>query len=324
LFWLTLAVAKFYKATDSFTCISNPSIHLSLSQINDDFCDCPDGSDEPGTSACSSLSRLSPQTPSIVALHHFNTTLALPGFYCKNKGHNPTYIPFTFVNDGICDHELCCDGSDEWAGVGSIKCEDKCKSIGEDWKKHDEGRQKSQTNAAKRRKELVAAGSKIRQEVQDQIQNFAVKMEGSQLQVEALEKEKNNIERREKGKVVKAAVKGGKASVLAGLAKTRMVDLRDALVGLRQQRNSYEERLSELEKILGTFKEEYNPNFNDEGVKRAVRSWEEYAAKEKPQEGDAAHERDIEQMTKGDDGINWEEFDGAEETTSDVNVCECL
>jgi protein kinase C substrate 80K-H len=64
--------SKHYKSLESFKCINNPDITLDISQINDDYCDCPDGSDEPGTSACSHLN---------------DTSLAIPGFYCKNKGH---------------------------------------------------------------------------------------------------------------------------------------------------------------------------------------------------------------------------------------------
>ncbi|VAH60262.1 unnamed protein product [Triticum turgidum subsp. durum] len=64
-------------------------------QLNDDFCDCPDGTDEPGTSAC-------PEAK----------------FYCKNTGHSPITIFSSRVNDGICD---CCDGSDEYGSNGTCK-----------------------------------------------------------------------------------------------------------------------------------------------------------------------------------------------------------
>lgn len=72
--------------TDKFLCDKGSKV-LSSKDINDDFCDCFDGSDEPGTSACSS-----------------------GNFYCTNKGFRSMKIPSSNVNDGICD---CCDGSDE-------------------------------------------------------------------------------------------------------------------------------------------------------------------------------------------------------------------
>ncbi|KAL3529815.1 hypothetical protein ACH5RR_009137 [Cinchona calisaya] len=71
---------------------------FSKSQLNDDFCDCPDGSDEPGTSACPNGK-----------------------FYCKNAGHIPLSLYSSLVNDGICD---CCDGSDEYDG--QVKCPNTC------------------------------------------------------------------------------------------------------------------------------------------------------------------------------------------------------
>jgi protein kinase C substrate 80K-H len=134
-------------------CISNPSITVPIAQVNDDYCDCPDGSDEPGTAACSYISPLSPPQPSGGKAGTVNESLALPGFYCKNKGHIASYIPFTNVNDGVCDYELCCDGSDEYDGVGGVKCEDQCAKIGKEWRKQDEIRQKSLNAARQRRKD---------------------------------------------------------------------------------------------------------------------------------------------------------------------------
>ncbi|XP_052190739.1 glucosidase 2 subunit beta [Diospyros lotus] len=80
----------------------NGSKKFSKSQLNDNFCDCPDGSDEPGTSACP----------------HGK-------FYCRNAGHVPLSIFSSRVNDGICD---CCDGSDEYDG--KVKCPNTCWEAG--------------------------------------------------------------------------------------------------------------------------------------------------------------------------------------------------
>ena len=53
---------------------------LPVAQVNDGYCDCDDGSDEPGTSACPN-SR----------------------FYCVNKGYRGKYLPSMYVGDGVCD-----------------------------------------------------------------------------------------------------------------------------------------------------------------------------------------------------------------------------
>lgn len=69
-------------------CLGNPEIEIEWRTVNNNYCDCPDGSDEPGTSACKNGK-----------------------FYCETEKH---FINSDKVNDGICD---CCDGSDEWKGV---------------------------------------------------------------------------------------------------------------------------------------------------------------------------------------------------------------
>ncbi|KAH8783877.1 protein kinase-like protein C substrate [Hyaloscypha finlandica] len=308
--------AKFYKAADGFTCISNPSIKLDISKVNDDYCDCPDGSDEPGTAACTYLSALSPPQPIVGAP---NTTLALPGFYCKNKGHIPSYISHTYVNDGVCDYDVCCDGSDEWAGVGGVKCEDKCKEIGKEWRRLDEIRQKSARNALKKKTELVNEAQALRAGVELRISSLHVEIKDQEKKVEELKKKYEEVERSERGKVVKSAGKGSKVTVLAGLAKQRVEELRNALVGLVNKRDELRWKVKELETILSTFKEEYNPNFNDEGVKRAVKSWEDYAAKKdaSPESDESVEDRDIESISKADsetEGINWAEWETEEES----------
>ncbi|KAF1933012.1 uncharacterized protein M421DRAFT_416614 [Didymella exigua CBS 183.55] len=311
--------AKFYKDTETFTCISNPSIKLDIARLNDDYCDCPDGSDEPGTSACSYISPLSPPRPSRREPGSFDETLALPGFYCKNKGHIPSYIPFTNVNDGKCDYELCCDGSDEYEGVGGVKCPDQCASIGKEWRKQDEARQKSLNNARQKRKELIAESGRLRKEVEDRISTLKAQIEGQTQKVDALTKSLAEIERTEKGKVVRGAGKGGKVTVLASLAKERIRELADNVERVRRERDAAKGRIDELEAMLKRFKDEYNPNFNDEGVKRAVKAWEDYAAQDWP-DSDAARDRDLDEMLKPDSesAIKWDEFETVEESDVDV------
>lgn len=250
----------------------------------------------------------------------YNETLALPGFYCKNKGHLPSYIPFTNVNDGVCDYEVCCDGSDEWEGVGGVKCEDRCAKIGKEWRKQDEARQKSLGAANKRRKELVTESARLKKEVEDRIQTLKTQIEGAELKVQALEKNLAEIERQEKGKVIKGAGQGGKLTVLTSLAKERIQELTDNLGRVRGERDAARSRIDELEGILRRFKEEYNPNFNDEGVKRAVKAWEDYAAQDRPGP-DEARDRDLDEILKPDSesAIKWEEFEDTAE--SDVEVC---
>ena len=226
------------------------------------------------------------------------------------------------VNDGVCDYDLCCDGSDEWAGVGGIKCENKCKEIGKEWRKNDEQRQRSLGQAAKRRKELIADATRLRAQVEARIQTLQTEAEGSSVKVKELEVALAEIEKRERGKVLKGGGKSSRIAVLAGLAKDRIEELRTSLHELRQQRNTAIERVQELEALFTTFKEEYNPNFNDEGVKRAVRSWEEYAARDKPSMSNEADDRDLEEIAKPDDdsgAIRWSEWEEPDET--DVEVC---
>ncbi|KAG9238762.1 putative glucosidase 2 subunit beta [Amylocarpus encephaloides] len=311
----------FYKSTDSFTCISDPSITLSPSQINDEYCDCPDGSDEPGTAACTYLSALSPPQP---IAGNKNTSAALPGFYCKNKGHISGYIPHMYVNDGVCDYEICCDGSDEWQGVGGKKCEDRCKEIGKEWRRLDDIKQKAMRGALKRKEELLKDAGMKRASVEMSISRTETEIKSLESKERELKKVYEEVERRERGKVVvgKEGGKSSKVTVLAGLAKARVDELRSTLTSVATKRDALKEKVKDLEGILAKFKEERNPNFNDEGVKRAVQAWEDYAANKMGGDDDEALDRDVESVSKPDsetEGINWTEWE-TEGEESDVEA----
>jgi protein kinase C substrate 80K-H len=235
----------------------------------------------------------------------------LPGFYCKNKGHIPAYIPHTYVNDGVCDYEVCCDGSDEWEGVGGVKCPDKCQGIGKEWRRLDEIRHQAAANALKKKADLVAQARGLRDGLVANIAQLAGEIKELEGQTAELERKYNDIERRERGRVVISKGKGSKVTVLAGLAKQRVEELRNALVSVAEKRDGLKARVRELETILSTFKEEYNPNFNDEGVKRAVKAWEDYAAN-KVETDDEEEDSEIEEITQPDsetEGINWTEWE---------------
>lgn len=315
-------VAKYYRAPHTFGCIANPTIEIAAEKVNDDYCDCPDGSDEPGTSACSHISPLSPPFPVDSTTGAVNTTNVLPGFYCKNKGHQPGYVAFLSVNDGICDYDVCCDGSDEWDHVGGVNCPDKCMEIGKEWRKQSEQKKRAMSDASKKQKELVVEASRLKKEVEDRISDLETNVKGMATKVKDLEVQLQEVERRERGKIVQSAGKGSKVTVLAGLAKGRIEELRAALIDIRLQRDAGRKRIRELEALLTTFKAEYNPNFNDEGVKRAVRGWEEYAARD-PVVEDAARDRDLEEMSKPDheiDGIKWEEWERPDENDVELRM----
>ena len=229
-------------------------------------------------------------------------------------------MPFLAVNDGICDYDVCCDGSDEFNHVGGVSCPDKCKEIGKEWRTKDEQRQKAMSTAIKKKKELAAEAARLRKEVEDMIADMEVQLKGYEIKVADSERELQEVERRERGRVVKGPGKGDKTTMLARLAKERVEELRDSLLTVRAQRDAEKERLKELESILAKFKEEYNPNFNDEGVKRAVRSWEDYIVRDKPAD-DAGLERDLDEICKPDsesEGINWAEWEKTGEDEGDV------
>lgn len=183
--------------------------------------------------------------------------------------------------------------------------------------------EKSLGAASQKRKELVAEAGRLRKQVEDRIQSLETEIQGAVLKVKSLETALADAERQERGKVIRSTGKGSKFGTLIQMAKDRIEELRESLVEVRQQRDTASARLTELEGLLSTFKAEYNPNFNDEGVKRAVRSWEDYVARDKPAIGDAAHDRDLDEISKPDSEtgvIPWSDWEEGEESDVDVRT----
>eukprot|EP00392_Amoebophrya_sp_AT5.2_P005370 g5379.t1 len=87
---------------------------LQPGMVNDGFCDCVNGVDEPFTSACAGHALPDTDQPSQTLQQESPSSTSewlKPNlFYCENAGAKPKYIYSSQVGDGVCD---CCDASDE-------------------------------------------------------------------------------------------------------------------------------------------------------------------------------------------------------------------
>ena len=87
--------APAYRAA-AFRCDAGGT-ELPSTALNDGFCDCEDGTDEPGTAACPA-----------------------GRFFCPHQdAAHRRFVPSAQVGDGHCD---CCDCADEPPGTGKVSC----------------------------------------------------------------------------------------------------------------------------------------------------------------------------------------------------------
>lgn len=238
-------VAKYVPTTSTsgagqtWTCLDG-SKQISWNAVNDDYCDCPDGSDEPGTSAC----------PNGV-------------FFCKNVGHIGSTIPSSRVNDGLCEPE-CCDGSDEAPGV----CPDKCKDVGEEYRKEMEAERKLRKTGSKIRASYIAFAHKEKKHLEGGLADLEQEIATREKEVERL----RGIAKRAESLSAKE-LERKKQSPLYQSLLTHYT----ALKSLQHEYKQHLEREKALGDILDALRTGYNPNYQDMAVLEAVRGWETLA-----------------------------------------------
>ncbi|RXH83810.1 hypothetical protein DVH24_009245 [Malus domestica] len=220
----------YYKSSEVIKC-KDGSKKFSRAQLNDDFCDCPDGTDEPGTSACPAGK-----------------------FYCRNVGHAPLLIFSSRVNDGICD---CCDGSDEYDG--QVKCPNTCWEAGK--VARDKLKKKISTyqeGVAIRKQEVEQAKiamakdeaelsklqseEKILKKLVDQLKEQKEQIEKAE-EKERLQKEKEEQERKE----AKEKANQGKTKIEEEAKQDSSEDLENSDGEVRRTESTYEEKIGNLE-----------------------------------------------------------------------------
>ncbi|XP_073443549.1 glucosidase 2 subunit beta [Dendrobates tinctorius] len=166
---VSLSNRSFYDETKPFTCLDG-SKTIPFDRVNDDYCDCADGTDEPGTAACSNGK-----------------------FHCTNAGFKPQYIPASRVNDGICD---CCDTTDEYNS--GARCQNTCREMGKQEREELEKKAEMAREGMLLKQRFIEEARKGREEKQVQLQELVEKRQSVQAQVDALRTEKEAAEKPEK------------------------------------------------------------------------------------------------------------------------------
>eukprot|EP01116_Phalansterium_solitarium_P016363 TRINITY_DN3793_c0_g1_i1.p1 TRINITY_DN3793_c0_g1~~TRINITY_DN3793_c0_g1_i1.p1 ORF type:complete len:438 (-),score=105.44 TRINITY_DN3793_c0_g1_i1:211-1524(-) len=121
-----------------FMCFDRSKV-VPSDHINDDYCDCNDGSDEPGTSACSR-----------------------GRFFCGRERGSERYVSASQVDDGVCD---CCSGADEPPAA----CRDRCDELEAAWRQQLAAEAKVHLDGVKLKRQYVKRAKRAVPELRQQL-----------------------------------------------------------------------------------------------------------------------------------------------------------
>ncbi|KAJ1911616.1 hypothetical protein IWQ60_010056 [Tieghemiomyces parasiticus] len=218
---------------------------IPFDKVNDDYCDCPDGSDEPGTAAC-----------------------ARGQFYCANAGHRPARIRAAQVNDGVCD-SACCDGSDEYSGL--VTCPDRCAEEAAKSAAQEREQQAEQRRLSDLHRGYIERGTKAQQERDAEYAALLARRAEQQAEVDRLQHITALIRERQEYSEAERAFRAQPGTALGQKVHQvvpGLLAIVDALTG----------DLTYLLESLRTLRADHNPNYHDMAVKRTIENLEAFLA----------------------------------------------